>query len=52
MPRPKKIKAQVEDFEAFVDLVKGDKPQIALLEFADVSTLKDKLNEVIKHLNS
>lgn len=51
MAKPKKIKAQVDDMEAFVGFVKGVKTRILPLEFADLNTVKDKLNEVIALIN-
>jgi hypothetical protein len=52
MARPKKIKAQIHDLEAFVDAVQGEiHPEIALLtqEFGngDLNVLRDKINEII-----
>lgn len=51
---PKKIKAVVEDVEAFVDFVKGDKEAVSPLTetfgSGDLNLLKDKINEIIARI--
>lgn len=51
MARPKKIKAQIHDLEAFVDLVKEEKHKVLPITETfgngELNSLKDKINELI-----
>ena len=50
-PKPKKVSKKIKEVEIIIGDAPTSRLQITPVEFADLNTLKEKINEIITHLN-